>query len=478
MIHLNGIGSILPTRVLKNETLFKLSGLEPDWIVERTGIRARHLSPSRESTSSLAAVSAREALERSGLPAESIGLVALATSFPDTSLPVSTAGLLRDRLGLTHAVPVDISNPGIGFLLALRAAWQHIHMGVCEAALVVGAESYSSIADLRDRRACYLFGDGAGAFVVSTRPGFACLDEPRVFSLSDTRSGGGPPLPDLSYSLPLYRREGSLMAQRFTETLHELVSSDAEDGLDSIDHLIPQQIHPTSLFRSLEQLGLSEDRLHAPFLDKGNLLAASLPLAFHDLGRRRGLQKGHQVLLVGTDGRLLWGGGRLRILQSPAIMECAGRTKDPARPVKPRPEVQASSALEPTLRDELGKAESFGTSMSAVLLRVDPPSDLSPSLLDGLAREMKRVLGSHVRRRDLIFECGPGRFAIVLPNQDTDDARQLARRLAHLLETIDPAEEFELSTRHETATYLSGGSAEDFVNNFLTMATAESWPST
>ncbi|MBI2942582.1 MAG: hypothetical protein HYY25_00120 [Candidatus Wallbacteria bacterium] len=478
-VHIRGIGAALPNRVVPNETLSKLNGIEPAWIVERTGIERRTLSDSLEKSSTLATTAAREALEMAGLSNGDIDLLVLATSFPDSVLPQSTAGVVKDRLQLSRAVALDIGTPAIGFVMGLQLAHQYLGLSGFENALVIGAECFSSFSDLRDRRTCYLFGDGAAAMVLSRSKGFATISAPFLSSAGPASEVA--PVADArgleaSYSLPLYHQPREKLQAGFERTLGELLQREGMEPAE-LKFVLPQQIHSAAIERAGRKLKLGRGVLFGELLHSANLLSATLPLSFYHLAAAHKLERGDRVVLIGTDGRYLWGGAAISMRARPAIgdRDLEGFTAGAAhvaglmssRQAEAERKFRAVSELPAVLTEEVRKAELFGASLSTVFFTLGHPARLSRSTMEQMGRETRLILSRQIRRRDLVVEVAPGRFAVILPNQDAADARRIAERLKGLLERLDPVEEIEIRALYDTLTYCPGGRADSYVGDVV-----------
>ena len=483
-VYVRGIGASLPAHVVPNETLAKVTGIDPSWLLERTGIEARFLSNRSEKTSTLAAAAAREAFESAVLGPDDIDLLVLATSFPDSFLPLSTAGVVKDRLQLKRAMALDISTPAIGFLLALQLAARYLGQGGFETALVIGAECFSAMGDLRDRRSCYLFGDGAGAMVLSAKRGFATVSTPVVESLGpngDSSSAGRElPVPDeRSYALALYNQPADRLREGLERTLGRLM---AQEGVRTQDlkFVLPQQMHADAVKRAAADLNLPEGTLYDELLRTGNMLSATLPLSlYHVLGSHRA-SRGDHIALVGTDGRFLWGSSLVSLTGdlpagSREFLFGVPRADEPAELLAGRTRLagdnfREASELEAVVTEEVRKADVFGSALSTLFFQVDPTDGVARSTEEQMSRETRLLFSRQVRRRDVVVQFGARRFAVVLPNQDASDAGRIAERLKRLLEKLDPAEEIEISATYETLTFRPGDGIDDYVGRVVRRA--------
>jgi len=314
MIHarITGTGSCLPGEPVSNLDLVA-RGIDTsdEWIIERTGIRTRHLAAAGTATSDLALEAARMAISAARLAPADIDLIIVATSTPDYIFP-STACLLQAKLGIKGGAAFDVQAVCTGFIYALTVADALIKSGANKRALVVGAEVFSRILDWKDRGTCVLFGDGAGAVVLeaSETPGIraACLhaDGSQVGILCvPGQVAGGVVTGD-----PYLRMDGQAVFKLAVKVLDEVAretAAKADLPLERIDWLIPHQANIRILNATAKKLGLPADKLVVTVDRHGNTSAASIPLAL-DRGIRAGhIHPGQQVMLEGVGGGFTWG---------------------------------------------------------------------------------------------------------------------------------------------------------------------------
>lgn len=318
-----GTGSYLPPRRLTNDDLaaeLATRGLETsdEWIVERTGIRARHFAAPDVTSSDLALEASRKAIEAAGINAQDIDLIIVATSTPDMVFP-STAAILQNKLGITNGCPAfDVQAVCSGFVYALTVADSMIQSGAAKRVLVVGSEVFSRILDFNDRTTCVLFGDGAGAVVLEAS------DEPGILSTELHADGshvgilcvpgnvsGGNVLGD-----PLLKMDGQAVFKLAVSVLDKAARATLEKaGLTEadIDWLIPHQANIRIMQSTARKLKLSMDKVVVTVDQHGNTSAASIPLAL-DHGVRTGqVKKGQTVLLEGVGGGFTWGAVLLKM---------------------------------------------------------------------------------------------------------------------------------------------------------------------
>ena len=313
---ITGTGSYLPERRLTNDDLaaqLAERGIETsnEWIVERTGIQARHFADAHACSSDLALEASRKAIEAAGITAQDIDLIIVATSTPDMVFP-STACILQNKLGANGCPAFDVQAVCSGFVYALTVADSMIRSGAAQRALVVGAEVFSRILNFNDRTTCVLFGDGAGAVVleVSEQPGILACDlhadgkHVDILCVPGHVSGGE------VLGSPLLVMDGQAvfkMAVGVLEKAAHAVLAKAGKTEADIDWLVPHQANIRIMQSTARKLKLSMDKVIVTVDQHGNTSAASIPLAL-DHGVRNGqVKKGQTVLLEGVGGGFTWG---------------------------------------------------------------------------------------------------------------------------------------------------------------------------
>ena len=311
-----GTGSYLPARILTNADLEKLVDTNDQWIVERTGIRERHIAAEGEFTSDLAVRAARAALEVAGLAPDDIDLLLVATTTPDLVFP-STACIVQSKLGMTNGKPAfDLQAVCSGFVYALSVADQFIKTGAAKCVLVIGAETLSRITDWNDRGNCILWGDGAGAVVLgaSAEPGILATHlhaDGRHKELLRTTTGPSTGLREPA----LMRMEGNPVFKMAVNTLDRIVDETLEaNGLakSDIDWLVPHQANIRIIAATAKKLGMSMDHVVTTVAGHGNTSAASVPLAFDVAVRDGRIQRGQTVLMEAFGGGFTWGSALLK----------------------------------------------------------------------------------------------------------------------------------------------------------------------
>ena len=313
---ITGTGSHLPPRRLSNAqmvTMLAGRGVETsdDWIVERTGIRARHFAEDGVAASDLALPAARAALESAGRTASEIDLIIVATSTPDMVFP-STAAILQAKLGVAGCPAFDVQAVCSGFVYALTVADAMIRSGAATRALVVGAEVFSRILDFSDRTTCVLFGDGAGAVVLeaSERPGLLASDlhadgrHVGILCVPGTVSGGrvlGDPLLKMD-GQAVFKLAVTVLESAARKVLEKAGRTEAD-----IDWLIPHQANIRIMQGTARKLKLPMDKLVVTVDEHGNTSAASIPLALDQAVRGGRVKPGDTVMLEGVGGGFTWG---------------------------------------------------------------------------------------------------------------------------------------------------------------------------
>jgi 3-oxoacyl-[acyl-carrier-protein] synthase III len=313
---ITGTGSFLPPKRVSNQALaaeLALSGVETsdEWIVERTGIRARHFAEPDVVCSDLALEACRRALEAADCDVASIDLILVATSTPDMVFP-STACLLQQKLGVHGCAAFDVQAVCSGFVYALTVADAMIRTGAAHKALVVGSEVFSRILDFKDRTTCVLFGDGAGAVVLeaSDTPGILASElhadgrHADILCTPGSLSGGQ------ALGHPLLRMDGQAVFKLAVGVLEDVARSVlAKAGRTEadIDWLVPHQANIRIMQSTARKLKLPLERLVATVDEHGNTSAASIPLAFDHAVRSGQIARGDTVMLEGVGGGFTWG---------------------------------------------------------------------------------------------------------------------------------------------------------------------------
>ncbi|MBL8498712.1 ketoacyl-ACP synthase III [Nitrosomonas sp. JL21] len=311
-----GTGSYLPEKILTNHDLENMVDTSDEWIRTRTGIVERHIARDDQTASDLALHASKNAMEAAGVTSKDIDLIIVATTTPDMVFP-STACILQDKLGIENCPAFDVQAVCSGFVYALATADMFVSSGKCRNALVVGSEIYSKIIDWSDRSTCVLFGDGAGAVVLSQseQPGIlsshlhASGNYSKVLSVPGSISGGK------VQGNPYINMEGNTVFKFAVKVLEEVVEEAiAKNNIQAsdIDWLIPHQANIRIIRSTAKKLGIPMDKVVVAVDKHGNTSAASIPLAL-DLAVRDGrIHPGQLVLLEGVGGGFTWGAVLLR----------------------------------------------------------------------------------------------------------------------------------------------------------------------
>ncbi len=313
---ITGTGSYLPPNRVTNADLaarLAASGVETsdDWIVARTGIRARHFAEPDVPCSDLAVEAARQAMASAGVDASQIDLIILATSTPDMVFP-STACIVQRKLGIQGCAAFDVQAVCSGFVYALTVADSMIRTGAARKALVIGAEVFSRILDFSDRTTCVLFGDGAGAVVLeaSDTPGLLATElhadgrHVDILCVPGTVSGG-----QVS-GLPFLTMDGQAVFKLAVGVLEDVARSvlaKAGRSASDIDWLVPHQANIRIMHGTAKKLKLPLDKLIVTVDEHGNTSAASIPLALDVAVRGGSIKRGDTVMLEGVGGGFTWG---------------------------------------------------------------------------------------------------------------------------------------------------------------------------
>lgn len=312
MIHtaITGTGACLPERVVTNEELEKTVDTTDQWIRERTGILQRHIAGDEETTASMGAQAAREALEAAGLTADDVDMIVLATTTPDRIFP-STACHIQRELGTRECPAFDVQAVCSGFIYGLDIARRFIATGGGGAVLVVGSEVLSRIVDWSDRSTCVLFGDGAGAVVLQAR------DEPGILSTHLHADGRYDHLLQVSPEVngSFIEMKGNEVFRMAVNTLGRIVDETLEaNQMDrhEVDWLVPHQANHRIIAATARKLDLPMERVVVTVDRHGNTSAASVPLALNQAVRDGRIQPGDVLMLEAFGGGFTWGSALIR----------------------------------------------------------------------------------------------------------------------------------------------------------------------
>ena len=313
-------GGYLPKRVMSNAELAQRLDTTDEWIVQRTGIRQRHIAADGELTSDLALKASEEALAQAGIGASEIDLIVLATTTPDETFP-ATATRVQARLGMTRGAAFDIQAVCTGFIYALAVADNFLRLGQAKTALVIGAETFTRILDWNDRGTCVLFGDGAGALVLRAEPGAGTIADRGVLSThlhSDGREhdllyvDGGP---SSTGTVGHTKMVGKDVFRHAVSKLSSVIDEALKENnitADKVDWLIPHQANRRIIDAMASRLKLPPEKIVTTVDRHANTSAASVPLAMAAALADGRIKPGHLLLLEAIGGGLTWGAGLVR----------------------------------------------------------------------------------------------------------------------------------------------------------------------
>ncbi len=314
---IRSVGAYLPARVLTNEELSKTVDTSDEWIVQRTGIRQRHIAADDENTSDLAAAAARQAMQNAGITIDDIDLIVCATTTPDVTFP-ATAAIVQQKLGMHHGAAFDIQAVCSGFVYAVATADSYLKNGLGTRALVIGAETASRILDWNDRTTCVLFGDGAGAAVLELGES----GEERGVLATALRSDGhfwnklytdgGP---SSTRSMGHVRMEGKEVFKHAVGMITDVVYKVLEDTghtIDDLDWFVPHQANKRIIDGAGNKLGLPPEKVVVTVDQHANTSAASVPLALSTAIADGRIKRGDLVMIEAMGGGFTWGASLIR----------------------------------------------------------------------------------------------------------------------------------------------------------------------
>jgi 3-oxoacyl-[acyl-carrier-protein] synthase III len=317
---IRGVGAYLPKRIMTNADMSKIVDTTDDWIVERTGIRARHIAADGELTSDLGMAAAKQALVRAGIDPVDIDLVICATATPDRTFP-ATAVRIQHGLGVTKGAAFDIQAVCSGFVFALATADNFLKTGQFNRALVIGAETFSRILDWTDRGTCVLFGDGAGAVVLEAQPTKGGRDDRGILATRLRSDGryedllyvdGGPGSTKTVGHLRMNGKEVFRHAvQKISGVIEETLVATGYTA-DEINLFVPHQANARILDGIAKKLKISPDKIMMTLAEHGNTSAASIPLALNKAFEQHKIKQGDLILMEAMGGGFTWGAALAR----------------------------------------------------------------------------------------------------------------------------------------------------------------------
>jgi 3-oxoacyl-[acyl-carrier-protein] synthase-3 len=315
-----GCGAYLPARVVSNDELARTVDTSDAWIVERTGIRQRHIAAEGELTSDLATAAARSALESAGIGPDRVDLIVLATSTPDHTFPACATAVQR-KLGALRAVAFDLQAVCSGFVYGLAVADKFLITGGATTALVIGSETFSRLLDWSDRTTCVLFGDGAGAIVLRAEPGTGTVFDRGVLATylgadgrhyDDLYVDGGPSSTGTTGHVRMNGREVFRQAVQTLTVASQRVLEAAGLSVDDLDWMVPHQANRRILDGVARRLGLSGERVMITVDRHANTSAASIPLALADAAAAGRLRPDQLLVMNAMGGGFTWGAALVR----------------------------------------------------------------------------------------------------------------------------------------------------------------------
>ncbi len=310
-----GTGSALPARRVDNQELTKTVDTTDEWIVERTGIRARYIANDEETTATLGAEAARRALAAAGIAPDAVGLIVLATSTPDQTFP-SSATKIQNLLGIADCVAFDVQAVCSGFLYAITVADSMIRGGSADVALVIGSETFSRLLDWEDRTTCVLFGDGAGAIVLRAEEGERGVLATKLHA--DGRYNellyvdGGP---STTGTVGKLRMKGGEVFRHAVVNLASVAGEAlAAAGVEAadVDWVVPHQANRRIIDATTRKLGLPAEKVVVTIDQHANTSAASVPLALDVAVRDGRVKRGDLIVLEAMGGGFAWGAAVVR----------------------------------------------------------------------------------------------------------------------------------------------------------------------
>jgi len=315
-----GCGSYLPARRLSNADLSRMVDTSDEWIVQRTGIRDRHIAADGELTSDLGIAAARAALAAAQVDAQSIDLIVLATSTPDNTFPASAVSV-QAGLGITQGAAFDLQAVCSGFVYGVATADGLLRSGMHKRALVIGAETFSRILDWNDRGTCVLFGDGAGAIVLEAQQQAGTREDRGVLT-SHLRSDGRHKSklyvdggPSSTQTVGHLRMEGKDVFRFAVGAITDVIKDVFQDTgytADDLDWFVPHQANKRIIDGSAHKLGIAPEKVVTTVDRHGNTSAASIPLALDVAVKDGRIKRGDLVLLEAMGGGFTWGASLVR----------------------------------------------------------------------------------------------------------------------------------------------------------------------
>lgn len=314
---ISGTGSYLPEKILTNADLEKMVDTSDEWIVQRSGIKERHIAADGQTTSDMAIIAARRAMDAANISADQINAIIVATTTPDKTFP-AVAVHVQSALGIPHCPAFDVQAVCSGFMYAMATADAYIKAGMASTVLVIGAEKMSSIIDWSDRTTCVLFADGAGAVVLEARDakddegleGQGILST-HLYANGDGRdllcTTGGPSCTGDAGFLTMQGKEVFKFAVKYLSEIVGEVLAKNRIHPDQIDWLVPHQANIRIIESTAKKLDMPMDKVVVTIDRHGNTSAASIPLALDEAVRDGRIKRGQLVLMEAMGGGFTWG---------------------------------------------------------------------------------------------------------------------------------------------------------------------------
>jgi 3-oxoacyl-[acyl-carrier-protein] synthase-3 len=317
---IRSVGAYIPERVLTNKDLESIVDTTDEWILKRTGISTRYIADESQSTSDLAVNAAKVAIDRAGIQISDVDMIVCATITPDYFCMPSTACVIADKLGIKNIAAFDISAACSGFIYALSIARVYVISGMKKNVLIIGAETLSRIVDYEDRTTCVLFGDGAGAAIISATDdkSQAVLDvnissdgEFQEFLMTPSPGSKNPcSVENIENRMHFMKMKGNetfkVAVRTLTNDVVELLEKN-NTTKEQIKHFIPHQANHRIIAAVGEAIGLSADQVVLTVAKYGNTSAASIPMAMNEIYEQGKLKNGDLILLDAFGGGLTWG---------------------------------------------------------------------------------------------------------------------------------------------------------------------------
>ncbi len=301
-------GSYLPKKILTNQDIERIVDTSNDWIIERTGIEQRHIASTEESSVDMAYHASLDAIESSKIDTQDIDMIVVATTTPERKFP-STAVLLQNKLDLKNCSAFDINAACTGFVYAIDIADQYIKNGAVKNVLVIGTEKITSLLDWKDRNTCVLFGDGAGAVLLSTS------ETPGIISSTIVSDGSYKDLLTVNTEPEFIEMKGNDVFKIAVNTLGDLAIATLNKNnisAEELDWFIPHQANSRIILAIAKKIDLPKEKIIITVNKHGNTSAASIPLALDDSNKKGLLKEGNLIMFEAFGAGFTWGSNLLR----------------------------------------------------------------------------------------------------------------------------------------------------------------------